>query len=174
MHPPEHVYKTIHRVRSSFLAHSPCLRVRVNDVCAFSSFILLFQEMQIRCNKTLQPMHVSFVLFSCPRRSVVFAHSGLASFLLRVFSGFVFWPRAFFGFARNIARFELARPLRGPFLRCEAVRVFASFFGCFCCSLSTVFAASHVSLAARPTARPVAGLGVRSTSCFWHSGQRSA
>ena len=85
-----------------FLSRSLCLRVWVDDVfCVVSLLSLfLFEEIELRANRTphTPPARVVVFLFFffCPRRFVLFACFGRASFLFWGFFGVPFWaPRVF-------------------------------------------------------------------------------
>ena len=83
---------------------------------------------------------------------------------LGVFFGVPFWAPRVFGILLELMGLELARPFRGPFLGCEAARVFPCLLCLvFVSPLLFCFAASHVLLEGPPMARPTAGPG-RSTS----------
>ena len=122
------------------------------------------QNMQIRSNRTPHPtpcvyfLALSFFCVFCPRRTVVFTFSGRASFVLCSFSARHSGPCAFLG-CWDFLGLEFDRPFWG--LLSDAMRQGClRRFSFLARSPSVVFAASHVSLAGRPTARPVPGRGV--------------
>ena len=118
---PEVPKNSLH-VRSCFLSRSLCLRVWVDDVF----IVLLFSPLSLKRDSSgltghhTPPRTCCLFFFFRPRRFVLFACSGRASFCSGVSSGCHSGPRAFFGFSRDSSEaFLLGR---------EAVEAFALFF----------------------------------------------